>query len=100
MAPARPAATGDTRGVKDRGLPTAPSWATEPPLWGEPVTVGRVLEDIDRLDRKKVYRFAYPDGSKYETTWQSESAAKAWASLNGHRYLGEVPVAQPVKPVP
>ncbi len=81
-------------------MPSAPAWATEPPIWGEPVTVPRVLEDIQRLDRKKVYRFAYPDGSKYETTWQSESAAKAWASLNGHRYLGEVTIEQPVEKVP
>lgn len=97
MAPARQP-TGDTRSVKDRGVPT-PAWATEPPVWGEPVSVDRVLDTLERMDRKKVYRFAYPDGRQYETTWQTESGAKSWASINGHRYLGEVKTEEPVRPV-
>lgn len=78
------------RGTQDRGVPGAPAWATEPPVWGEPISWQHLREQLKELDRKKVYRYAYPDGSKYETTWHSESAAKAFASINGHRYLGEV----------
>lgn len=88
------------RGTQDRGVPAAPAWATEPPVWGEPVSWQHLRKQLEDLDRKKVYQYAYPDGSKYETTWQSESAAKAWASINGHRYLGEVRAEQPVEPTP
>jgi hypothetical protein len=65
------------RSTQERGVPATPAWE-------------HLREQMEDLDRKRVYRFAYPDGSKYETAWQSESAAKGWASINGHRYLGEV----------
>jgi len=88
------------RGTQDRGVPGAPAWATEPPVWGEPISWQHLRKQLEELDRKKVYRYAYPDGSKSETTWQSESAAKAWASVHGHRYLGEVRTEPTVERLP
>lgn len=88
------------RGVQNRGVPTAPAWATEPPVWGEPITFQHLRERFEEMDRKTVYRFAHPDGSRSETNWQSESAAKAWANINGLRYLGEVPAERPAERTP
>jgi hypothetical protein len=41
-----------------------------------------------------VFRFAKPDGTFYETSWQgvgADSTARAWADYFGHKLLGEIP---------
>jgi hypothetical protein len=85
---------------KERGLPEGPAWATEPPIWGEPIGNRHLLKQLQEIDRKKVYRYAYPNGKEYETEWESEAAAKAWGRENGHRYLGEVRLEPTVERAP
>lgn len=89
--------TESERGVERRGVGAA--WATEPPSWGEPVTPLR-LSRLEELERPKVFQFARPDGSRYETTWRSPWKAEAWASVVGHRLLGEVPSSAAAAPAP
>src|SRR4051794_34756748 len=93
-----PAITDRERGVDNRGVP--PAWATEPPVWGEPVSWSHVEASLEEIERPKVFRFERPDGSKYETTWQDKGNAKAWASVVGHRYLGETPTRAATAPTP
>lgn len=90
-----PVITESERGVDGRGV-SPPPWATEPPVWGEPVKGepagwDKVRRDLAEMERKKVFRYARPDGSQLETTWVNESSAKVWAEMNGLRYLGQVP---------
>lgn len=90
-----PVITESERGVDGRGV-SPPPWATEPPVWGEPVKGepagwDKVRRDLAEMERKKVFRYARPDGSQLETTWVNESSAKVWAEMNGLRYLGRVP---------
>ena len=99
-----PVITESERKTDGRGV-SPPPWATEPPVWGEPVARDpagweKVRRDLAEMERKKVFRFARPDGSQYETDWVNESSAKAWADINGHRYLGRVPEAGAVAPPP
>jgi hypothetical protein len=98
-----PVITESDRKTDSRGV-SPPAWATEPPVWGEPVARDpagweKVRRDLAEMERKKVFRFARPDGSQYETDWVNESTAKTWADINGHRYLGRVPEG-PVAPPP
>lgn len=93
-------ATDKERGVQNRGVPGAPAWATEPPVWGEPISFEHLRKGFEEMDRTRVYRYAYSDGSPYELSWNSESAAKAFARINGHRYLGEVRAERPVEERP
>lgn len=92
----------NARGIDNRGVP--PAWATEPPVWGEPVSAEQLVKRIgarfQEIERKKVFQFARPDGSRYETTWTDPSAARAWADVMGHRYLGEVPSRTPPPSTP
>jgi len=99
-----PVITESDRKTDGRGV-SPPPWATEPPVWGEPVARDpagweKVRRDLAEMERKKVFRFARPDGSQYETDWVNESSAKAWADINGHRYLGRVPETGAVAPPP
>lgn len=89
--------TESERGVERRGLPV--TWATEPQSWGEPAAPQR-FSRLEELERPKVFQFARPDGSRYETTWRSPSGAEAWASIVGHRLLGEVPSSAAAAPAP
>ena len=92
------AITDAQRGIDNRGV--APAWATEPPLWGEPVPGERLRTMLQEMERNKVFQFARPDGSSYETTWTNSTSARAWADTVGHRYLGEVPSRTPTPPTP
>ena len=102
-----PVITESDRKTDSRGI-SPPPWATEPPVWGEPVARDpaggeKVRRDLAEMERKKVFRYARPDGSQLETTWVNESSAKIWADMNGLRYLGQVPegaVAPPPQPPP
>jgi hypothetical protein len=90
-----PVITESDRKTDSRGV-APPPWATEPPVWGEPVKGeppgwDKVRRDLAEMERKKVFRYARPDGSQLETTWVNESSAKVWAEMNGLRYLGRVP---------
>ena len=97
-----PVITESERGVDSRGV-SPPPWATEPPVWGEPVKGepagwDKVRRDLAEMERKKVFRFAYPDGRQFETNWVDSSQAKAWADVTGNRYIG--PVSEGVAPPP
>jgi len=102
-----PVITESDRKTDSRGV-SPPPWATEPPVWGEPVAKDpagweKVRRDLAEMERKKVFRYARPDGSQLETTWVNESTAKLWADYNGLRYLGRVQegaVAPPPPPPP
>jgi hypothetical protein len=102
-----PVITESDRKTDSRGV-SPPAWATEPPVWGEPVARDpagweKVRRDLAEMERKKVFRYARPDGSQLEDTWVNESSAKIWAEMNGLRYLGQVPegpVAPPPPPPP
>jgi len=102
-----PVITESDRKTDSRGV-TPPAWATEPPVWGEPVAKDpagweKVRRDLAEMERKKVFRYARPDGSQLDQTWVNESSAKVWAEMNGLRYLGQVPegpVAPPPPPPP
>jgi hypothetical protein len=102
-----PVITESDRKTDNRGV-SPPAWATEPPVWGEPVARDpagweKVRRDLAEMERKKVFRYARPDGSQLEDTWVNESSAKIWAEMNGLRYLGQVPegpVAPPPPPPP
>ncbi len=86
------------RGINNRGVP--PAWATEPPLWGEPVSGERLGAMLQETERKKMFQFARPDGSRYEEPWTNPTVARSWADVVGHRYLGEVPSRTPPSPTP
>jgi hypothetical protein len=92
------AVTERERGVENRGV--TPTWATEPPTWGEPTSRDLVRARLEEIERPKLFQFARPDGSRYEAPWQNKTSAQAWASVVGHRYLREVPTRTETAPAP
>jgi hypothetical protein len=110
------AAGQENRGVENRGIPAkaqtidlgqavrleaARLKALAPGTYRRPGGEAPVQQDFEAFSRKydqlanerHVWRFARPDGSTYETSWNglgTWTTAQALASLLGHRVVGEV----------
>jgi hypothetical protein len=116
MASAPESAAEEHRGVSNRGLPrndrtieprqaaqveAARLKALAPSTYRHPDGSPPERQDFEAFSRqyeqmaneRHVWRFAQPDGSTYETSWQglgTGTTAQAWADLLGHRVIGQV----------